>query len=315
MSLLDKSLFFSAFGNLLEAGFPPIRALSEGMPLPYRGTSRKIIQYIENGSTLWEAMKKCRFSKLEVALTRAGETAGTLPLTCRMLHEYYEECRSLRMKYIIAMIYPMVLYHFSIFIGWLVRSIVSSNAGLTRNEILLLILPWACILGWKFFSPLLHSFPVAAIIEFIPFFGGMQNQLECSRFLTCFGKALDAGISVEEAIRMSGDVCVTGLYQWRFSRIADYQGENHVPFSVILPKYVPMAYDVSAMIKVGEMTGQLPEKAEQGAKVLSGRYKNRVFWLLKFMTGLFFLLGVLKAVLTIGGIWSGQIIHRLDEFL
>ena len=278
----------------------------------HQGTARRLARDIENGSALWEAMERCHFPKLEVALTRAGERAGTLPLACKMLRDYYEEKRSLRTRYISVLAYPLFVYSLAVCVSGLL-GVLGQAGGKDWQEIILwLALPWLVFFGWKLFSPILHSYPVSAMVSGLPFFGEMQNHLETSRFLRCFGKALDAGIGMDEAIRLAGDVCVTALYRRRFHRIADKQQDLHLPFSVIAQKYVSWPYDVTAMLQVGEMTGQLPEKAEKSAQVLAERYQKRTFLLLKAVGAIVYLCAVLRVALTVIQFYSGFISSLLQ---
>ncbi len=100
---------------LQDAGLPILRSLKilEGNARPGRLKNALIdvIEEIEAGATLSEAMSKCPkvFSRLYVNMVKAGEAGGALEVILQRLADFMERAESLKQKVKGAMIYPIVV--------------------------------------------------------------------------------------------------------------------------------------------------------------------------------------------------------------
>jgi len=104
--------FTRQLSTLQDAGLPILRSLRilEGQckPGPLKNSLMGVIEDIEGGSTLSEAMAKQpkAFDHLYVNMVKAGEAGGALEIILQRLAEFKEKSQSLKRKVQGAMIYP-----------------------------------------------------------------------------------------------------------------------------------------------------------------------------------------------------------------
>ncbi|MFN0198594.1 MAG: type II secretion system F family protein, partial [Planctomycetaceae bacterium] len=104
--------FTRQLSTLQDAGLPVLRSLrileGQSKPGPLKNSLMGVIEDIESGSTLSEAMSKqpkC-FDNLYVNMVKAGEAGGALELILQRLADFKERSQSLKRKVRGAMIYP-----------------------------------------------------------------------------------------------------------------------------------------------------------------------------------------------------------------
>ena len=104
--------FTRQLSTLQDAGLPILRSLRilEGQckPGPLKSALMGVIEDIESGSTLSEAMSKQpkAFDNLYCNMVKAGEAGGALEVILQRLAEFKERAESLKRKVKGAMIYP-----------------------------------------------------------------------------------------------------------------------------------------------------------------------------------------------------------------
>jgi general secretion pathway protein F len=107
--------FTQQLATLLGAGQPLDRALGILLELPESGEARKVIERIREavrgGAPLSTALEQQHglFSRLYVALVRAGEAGGGLQDALKRLAEYQTRARDLRNQVLVSLIYPAIL--------------------------------------------------------------------------------------------------------------------------------------------------------------------------------------------------------------
>jgi general secretion pathway protein F len=107
--------FTQQLATLLGAGQPLDRALGILLDLPETGEARKVIERIREavrgGAPLSAALEQQHglFSRLYVALVRAGEAGGGLQEALKRLADYQARARELREQVITSLIYPAIL--------------------------------------------------------------------------------------------------------------------------------------------------------------------------------------------------------------
>src|SRR5690606_16554458 len=104
--------FTRQLSTLQDAGLPILRSLrileGQAKPGPLKYSLSEVIEDIEGGSTLSEAMAKQpkAFDNLYVNMVKAGEAGGALEIILQRLAEFKERAQSLKRKVQGAMIYP-----------------------------------------------------------------------------------------------------------------------------------------------------------------------------------------------------------------
>mgnify|MGYP003331025004 FL=1 len=104
--------FTRQLSTLQDAGLPILRSLrileAQAKPGPLKSSLLGVIEDVESGSTLSEAMAKQpkAFDNLYVNMVKAGEAGGALEVILQRLAEFKERAESLKRKVKGAMIYP-----------------------------------------------------------------------------------------------------------------------------------------------------------------------------------------------------------------
>ncbi len=107
--------FTRQLSTLQDAGLPILRSLrileGQSKPGPLKNSLMSIIEDIESGSTLSEAMARQpkAFDNLYVNMVKAGEAGGALEVILQRLAEFKERAQSLKRKVQGAMIYPVAV--------------------------------------------------------------------------------------------------------------------------------------------------------------------------------------------------------------
>ena len=107
--------FTRQLSTLQDAGLPILRSLrileGQSKPGPLKNSLIGVIEDIESGSTLSEAMAKQpkAFDNLYVNMVKAGEAGGALELILQRLAEFKERSQSLKRKVQGAMFYPIAV--------------------------------------------------------------------------------------------------------------------------------------------------------------------------------------------------------------
>lgn len=116
----DVTLITRELATLAQAGLPLDHALQTLSRLNQRAAVqqllRDLLESIQGGLSLSDAIAKQTgvFSDLYINMIRAGEASGTLNDVIKRLADYLERMSELRSYVVTAMIYPAVLFTFSI---------------------------------------------------------------------------------------------------------------------------------------------------------------------------------------------------------
>jgi len=108
-------LFTRQLSTLQDAGLPILRSLrileGQAKPGPLKNSLMGVIEDVESGNTLSEAMAKQpkAFDNLYVNMVKAGEAGGALEIILQRLAEFKEKAQSLKRKVQGAMVYPVVV--------------------------------------------------------------------------------------------------------------------------------------------------------------------------------------------------------------
>ena len=116
----DVTLITRELATLAQAGLPLDHALQTltrlNLSAAVQQVLRDLLESIQGGLSLSDAIAKQGgvFSDLYINMIRAGEASGTLNDVIRRLADYLERMSELRSYVVTAMIYPAILFTFSI---------------------------------------------------------------------------------------------------------------------------------------------------------------------------------------------------------
>ncbi|MBC7078810.1 MAG: type II secretion system F family protein, partial [Synergistales bacterium] len=127
--LKDKAVFFRQLATMLDAGITLGMALDmlaeQTENKRFAEAIREVKTMVDRGISLSAAMAtKREFSKLMVAITRAGEEGGVLESSLDRLATFLERQDELRKKIISASTYPAVVMGFALMVVFILVTVI-----------------------------------------------------------------------------------------------------------------------------------------------------------------------------------------------
>ncbi len=288
--------FTRQLSTLQDAGLPILRSLrileGQAKPGPLKNSLIDVIEDIEGGSTLSEAMAKQpkAFDNLYVNMVKAGEAGGALEIILQRLAEFKERAQSLKRKVQGAMIYPCaVITVATLIVGFIMYSIIPkfkkifADFGTELPPITKTLIAISdAVVDYFYLAP---AIPAAFVImikiikknktgEFvidwlslrIPLLGKILQKSITARVARTLGTLIASGVPILEALIIARDTSGNAVFRRAFDQIyaAIREGE-----SMAVPLKETRIVDdmVVNMVDVGEETGALDEMLYKVADV------------------------------------------------
>ena len=325
----DVAVFARQFATMLNAGLTMLRALSILADQTANKTLAKAVDAarsdVETGSSLSQALGRHPrvFSKLFVAMVRAGEAGGVLDTVLLQLATTLEKQAALRSKIRSAMAYPVAV---SGLVGCIVTAmlifVVPMFKGMYKQVGGQLPAPTQALLTtsriFGTFFPVLVVLAVAGIAGLrralrstagraafdrtmlrVPVFGGLVHKTAITRFARTLSVLLRAGVPILESLEIAAETVGNAVVA---SAVRDVQtavkgGEtmarplaNHSVFPAM----------VTQMMAVGEETGALDAMLEKIADFYDQEVENLVEALTSLLEPIM--------IVVMGGVVGGMVV-------
>lgn len=286
----EKILFYKELVYMMKGGVPLMSAmdivLSSSDNYAIKTVAQRIKNYLNDGKPLSYAISRMPeyFDEGDAAIIKTGEASGNLPSVLKSLSEEYAYLKSLKSKYIGAMIYPValiiisfvaVIYLFAFVLPGIFDMIgggVDKIPAITRflmNMTDFFVSYWKNILVIFGVSVLLliaycttergKKWMYTTIIH-LPIIGEMTKYYYLIKWARYLRLMISAGMDYVDTFRLLRDILKISLYQEMIEEVL-------VDISMGKPLYEPISQyshvipsNVAALIKVGEETANL-EKA------------------------------------------------------
>ena len=288
--------FTRQLSTLQDAGLPILRSLmileGQSKPGPLKNSLIGVIEDIEGGSTLSEAMAKQpkAFDDLYVNMVKAGEAGGALEVILQRLAEFKERAQSLKRKVIGAMIYPAAVITVAIAIvsGIMIfiipkfkKIFLGFDVELPEITILLLNFSdlfatywWVLVLSPIAFVLMIKlikknktgAFVIDWIALKIPLMGKILQKSTVARTMRTLGTLIASGVPILEALTIARDTAGNTVFKRAFDNIHSAIREGE---SIAVPLREARIVDdiVVNMVDVGEETGALDTMMYKVAEV------------------------------------------------
>jgi type IV pilus assembly protein PilC len=288
--------FTRQLSTLQDAGLPILRSLrileGQAKPGPLKNALMGVIEDIESGSTLSEAMAKQpkAFDELYVNMVKAGEAGGALEIILRRLAEFKERAQSLKRKVQGAMIYPCAVVMVAtlivtfimiyiipkfkkIFEGFgtdlpaITEVLIGTSDWVVNYWYLIPMIPIGIWLALKIIAKnKTGSYVIDWLKLRIPLLGMIIKKSIIARTCRTLGTLLASGVPILEALIIARDTAGNAVFKDAFNTIyaAIREGE-----SMAIPlKETGITDDmVVNMVDVGEETGALDQMLYKVADV------------------------------------------------
>ena len=278
--------FTRQLSTLQDAGLPILRSLKilegQSKPGPLKNSLIGVIEDIESGNTLSEAMSKQpkAFDGLYVNMVKAGEAGGALEVILQRLAEFKERSQSLKRKVQGAMIYPCaVIFVATAIVGFIMYYIIpkfkqiflgfgTELPGITVMLITLsdivvryfYLFPAIPIGLWLILKIIRKNKTGVYVIDWlvlkIPLMGQILSKSIVARTMRTLGTLVASGVPILEGLTIARDTAGNEVFRKAFDNVyaAIREGE-----SIATPLREARIVDdlVVNMIDVGEETGAL----------------------------------------------------------
>ena len=286
-----RHLFIQSLSTMLGAGLSLLDSLhafqEEMRSKAVKKMVGKILESVENGSSLWKAMEDtCFFSPYEIALVHIGEDAGNLARNMEYLSEQQEKDNALKQKVKIAMIYPTIVLTmmFVIVMGLgifvlpnLMQVLYSLNVELPlTTRIVIQFTKFFEMYGMKVAPLMIILFIAIALFSkftrfkavtqwfmfHIPGIGALAKQATIARFGVIMGGLLRAGVPLVEALESLVDVTQVYKYKSFYALLLERLNVGD-SFSKVFESYPQtrklFPISVQQLVITGERSGTLSE--------------------------------------------------------
>lgn len=282
----DRAIFARELAVMIEAGIPILQALrilaQQTESARLADILRNASYEVEGGSSLSNALEKYpkAFSEFFINMVRAGEASGQVSHSLHALAEHEERDAELLRKVRSALLYPSFVLTTMVIIMIVMATFVmpqlaelfkESNVPLPLlTRILLAVTSFVQAYWWfvlaflgvagYFIASYLKTpegqYNVSTLVLRMPLFGGLARKLYLARFSGALQTLLDAEVPVVRALLIGRDVLTNRVYQQIIERTAE-EVKNGGTISQALERYPDVPMMVSAIVSVGERSGQL----------------------------------------------------------
>jgi type IV pilus assembly protein PilC len=278
--------FTRQLSTLQDAGLPILRSLrileNQCKPGPLKSSLIGVIDDIESGSTLSEAMAKQpkAFDNLYVNMVKAGEAGGALEVILQRLAEFKERSESLKRKVKGAMIYPCaVITVATLIVGFIMYYIIPKfkkifdDFGTELPGITVVLIKCSdSVVNYWYLGPVIPfalwlmikiikknktgAFIVDWVALKIPLLGLIFRKSIIARTCRTLGTLVASGVPILEALAITRDTAGNAVFYKAYEHIiaAIREGES---MAVPLRETRTVDEIVVNMVDVGEETGAL----------------------------------------------------------
>lgn len=279
--------FTRQLSTMIGAGLPLTDALSilqvQASPILQSKISQ-ILRNIEGGSTFANALEAHpdAFSKVYVALIRAGESAGVLDTILVRLADNLESEREFRSKTKGALIYPVIVLigmtvvgivmmvfvlpkltsmyqDFNAELPAITKALINFSNFLNRFWYIMIVGIFGLLYGLKMWKKTKSgAVAIDQLTLKIPIYGKIRLMVMMAEFSRTLALLASAGVSLVESLGIVKDVVDSVILSQSLVVIAkDVEKGN--PLATSLAKHPAFPMIISQMVAVGEQTGKLDE--------------------------------------------------------
>ena len=299
------STFTRQLSTLQDAGLPLLRSLrileGQSKPGPLKNSLMDVIEDIESGNTLSEAMSKQpkAFDNLYCNMVKAGEAGGALEVILQRLAEFQERAQSLKRKITGAMIYPAAVITVAVgIVSFIMIFIIPKFKAIFEGfgvelpavtVLLITMSDWMMsywymlfigpVAFWLFIKIVKKNKTGAFVVDWltirIPLVGKILHLGIIARVTRTLGTLIASGVPILEGILIARDTAGNHVFERAFDNIytAIREGET---ISVPLREARIVDDMVVNMVDVGEETGALDDMLYKVADIYDEEVEVRV---------------------------------------
>jgi type II secretory pathway component PulF len=308
MSWATRIAFFQQIRALLHTGM----TLSQALPIaggrhspPYSQLAPQWAAATGAGEPWFEQLKKAGEPPLVWALVEAGEVSGRLGEMCKEIQDFYQHAMETRRMVIRRLAYPLLLAHAAMMIPALPGIIVGGNPlwTLIIGPVVFWAVVGGCWLAWKG----LAATDLRARIALGMGLRAITRQLVVSNTCLVLRGGLSAGMLAHRAMELAAVSCGNRIAERSLRQQAQGLMDGSVPDLTNALIRADFPGDVVDLIAVGEQSGELERNLGQAATISRKRFRERVTWTFRILTGIVLTLAMAYAALQIISMYAGYV--------
>lgn len=289
---------------LLSTGIPYDKAFDILIEETELATFQQILDQVKariiEGSSLAAALDDHpdQFSKMYVAMIRAGEAGGTLDQVLNRLAEARERTSEIKSKIQKALIYPLIMTvlglgivifmvtfiipkivpifdQFNVQLPLPTRIVLVVSNTITEHGLLILVATgFILILLQRFFKLPRGEYARDWLLLKIPVMGKISKKIVVFRFTQTLGTLLQSGVELKQSLEIVRQVIGNRIYEKQFNDIIPNITKRGMDLSQALRQSEIFPASVIQMIRVGEESSQLEKMLNKVSTILENEVKQ-----------------------------------------
>ncbi len=320
VSIQEKINFVRHLAIVTKSGLPLLESLKIIEEQTESKALRKIIRQLEvevnNGHLLSDGLSRYRrtFGDFFISIIRIGELSGTLTTNLSYLAEELKKAKSLQNKVHSAMVYPAVIFvamvAVSVFLTFFIfpkllpvitglhvplplpTKILIGFLDISKKYGIWIILGIvAFVVGFKFVTSRVRTIKYFfdRSVFYVPVVSTFVESVNVANFARILALLLKSGITIVDAIGITGDTFENSAYKSAFSGAQDFvrKGGQLSDFLTTRKDYFPRL--LTGIVKIGESTGNLEDNLFYLSDYYTEELDNRLHNMTTFLEPLLLL--------------------------
>jgi len=296
----QMAVFFKDFGNMLETGLTLTHILNTLREQTFDGHLATLYIDMNKKLSQGEALSVCfsatgKFPDLVISVLTAGEQSGQLPLTMKILSEYYHVLDDMKGRVLGAVVYPVFIVVILLFslvymsinviphirdilppaaLNSLVTRFMLGLAGFLQHFWFIILLLPAVFLASLFYLKQLLREKIDAFVFKIPYFGYILRDYEISVVFLSIWVLHKAGVTIDVTLRkiIESNRTYTSqqLESCRKFLVAGYSVSEALKQNSYFPKLI------ADTVRFGEEMGRYDEYFERIYRFYRENFQSRL---------------------------------------
>lgn len=286
ISLNEQIVFFSQMADMLKAGVPLVKSIELiGESVNSRNMkdfSKDLSKFIVDGGKLSDGFSRYSGINDEYILNmiKIGEQGGFIDEKFREIAIFLEKIRSIKMKLIYNLIYPVILLHAGILLPPLFNLFTGNVKVYFQCTLSVLIPLYLTVLAIAVFFPIFSEIQLIrnvfdSFLVNIPLIKGLVKKLSVARFTRAFGGLYEAGVPLSQSILISSRACGNVIIGGKFANMSKAVDAG-MPIEQVMAATGLFSPISIQFISTGKDTGDLGRMLLKAADVLDGELDETI---------------------------------------
>lgn len=244
-------VFTRQLSILQDAGLPILRSLNilknQAKPGALRNNLIDVINEIESGSSLSEAMAKCprAFNRLYINMIKAGEAGGALETILQRLSEFLEAAQLLKTRIKSALTYPVAVVFFAVGILTFImiaivpkfeaifkdfdtelpamtKFLITASQLIVNYWYLIPLVPLSIWLMVKLTTSFAYGrFGWHLFLLKLPVFGTLMEKTTVARSTRTLGTLVTSGVPILESLHITKEASNNAVFELMYQKVLE----------------------------------------------------------------------------------------------